>query len=93
MVTLAKQSYEQLVQLAHDWNVNLPIEQTSQWADFEDTIEGRSPWGAFRIDDDGEPVGLVSFIDYETHGYHYLRSHCGPVWKKRPAWFPASAML
>lgn len=82
MVTLAKQSYEQLVQLAHDWNVNLPIEQTSQWADFEDTIEGRSPWGAFRIDDDGEPVGLVSFIDYETHGYHYLRSHCGPVWKK-----------
>lgn len=27
---------------------------------------------------------MISFIDFETHGYHYLRSMHGPAWVAKP---------
>lgn len=63
----------------------LPIEQTAAWARYEATVDGRSPWGAFRILCDGDPVAYVSLIDYQTHGYHYLRASHGPVWLRNPS--------
>lgn len=63
----------------------LPIEQTAAWARYEATVDGRSPWGAFRILCDGDPVAYVSLIDYQTHGYHYLRASHGPVWLHNPS--------
>ena len=80
MITLAKVSFDEFEALAAERGLRLPVEQTEAWAEFEARVEGRTPWGACRIDDDGELLGLVSFIDYATHGYHYLRAHHAPVW-------------
>lgn len=77
---LIKLSFSEYEDRAAELGVELPIEQTAAWARFESTAEGRTPWGSFAIMDGGRAVALVSFMDYKTHGYHYLRAHHGPVW-------------
>ena len=82
---LREVTFQRFEEEAQELGVCLPIEQTSAWARLEATIEGRSQWGCFRITepaaDGGEKtVALISFADYLTHGYHYLRSHHAPVW-------------
>ena len=69
---------------ATERGIQLPIEQTGEWADFEHTIEGRKPWGSYRLERDGKPVAYVRLYDYETHDYHYLRANHGPVWLSDP---------
>lgn len=61
-------------------DVNPPIEQLPLWQDYEGTISGRSPWGYVAIEDRGGVVALVSLIQYETHGFHYLRAQHAPLW-------------
>lgn len=34
---------------------------------------------------DGAPIAFIALIDYETHGYHYLRSVHGPAWLDKPS--------
>ena len=82
---LREVTFQRFEEEAQELGVCLPIEQTSAWARLEATIEGRSQWGCFRITepaaDGGEKtVALISFADYLTHGYHYLRAHHAPVW-------------
>ena len=78
-------SHAQLEDEAARRGISLPIEQTEVWARLEETIEGRSPWGTFAFERDGETVALISLFDYQTHGYHYLRSAHGPVWMDEPS--------
>ena len=75
---------EELETKAAELGVNLPIEQTVVWAGYQATIDGRTPWGAVELTQDGRTIALVSLIDYETHGYHYLRSNHAPVWAVEP---------
>ena len=76
---------EELEARARELGVALPIEQTAAWAELEQTIPGRSTWGSFElVADDGTTAALVSFTDYLTHGYHYLRAHHAPVWVVPP---------
>lgn len=78
-------TFQRFEEEAERLNVALPIEQTAAWARYEQTIEGRSQWGCFKIiDENDETVALISFADYLTHGYHYLRAHHGPVWVEEP---------
>lgn len=74
---LSREDFERAVLEA---GVRVPIEQTGAWMDLEDTVSGRAFWGHCAIERDGEPLGWASLADYATHGYHYLRSHHGPVW-------------
>ena len=75
----------QLEEKAQPLGMDLPIEQTHEWASYQETINGRTPWGCVELTDDGgQTLALVSFIDFETHGYHYLRSEHGPVWVGEP---------
>ena len=75
----------QLEEKAQALGMDLPIEQTHEWASYQETINGRTPWGCVELTDDGgQTLALVSFIDFETHGYHYLRSEHGPVWVGEP---------
>ncbi len=75
----------QLEEKAQTLGMDLPIEQTHEWASYQETINGRTPWGCVELTDDGgQTLALVSFIDFETHGYHYLRSEHGPVWVGEP---------
>lgn len=65
-------------------DVNVPIEQLPVWQDYEATIPGRSPWGFAVICEGDDMLAFVSFVQYETHGYRYLRAHHGPVWTVEP---------
>ena len=63
---------------------NAPIEQLPVWQDFEATIPGRSPWGFAGIYEGDALVAAISFMQYETHGYRYLRARHAPVWAVEP---------
>ena len=65
--------------------VNAPIEQLPVWQEFEATVPGRSPWGYVSFVRDGAVVAAASFVQYETHGYCYLRAHHAPVWAHEPS--------
>lgn len=84
MIEVKELTVEELEAEAAKLELSLPIEQTAVWANYQATIEGRTPWGAAALTEDGKTLALISFIDYETHGYHYLRSHHAPVWVEAP---------
>ena len=85
MIQVNKITLAQMESKAAELGLALPIEQTSVWATYQATIPGRAPWGCVEILRDGSAVALASFFDYETHGYHYLRSTHGPVWVEAPS--------
>ena len=84
MIEVTDLSFGQMEQEARAAGLALPIEQTELWSRFEATVPGRSPWGACGLYRDGSPLGFVSLIQYETHGYRYLRAHHAPVWVGDP---------
>lgn len=75
---------ETLEQEAKASGIELPIEQTALWADFQGTIEGRSPWNMLLVRENQQIVAVMSLIAMHTHGYQYLRAPHGPVWKNKP---------
>lgn len=85
MIQVNKITLTQMESKAAELGLALPIEQTSVWATYQATIPGRTPWGCVEVLRDGIVVALASFYDYETHGYHYLRSTHGPVWVEAPS--------
>lgn len=80
MIAFERTTPQEMERRAEAAGVALPIEQTAVWASFQADVPGRTPWGALVATRDGKPVAFLSLIDYETHGYHYLRSLHGPVW-------------
>lgn len=84
MITIERVTPQALEHEAHVNGIDLPIEQTAVWADFQASIAGREPWGSLLIRENGDVVAVISLIDMETHGYHYLRSVHGPAWKTKP---------
>ena len=86
-------SIDELEAKAAGLGITLPIEQTSAWARYQATIDGRTPWGAVELVEDGKTLALASFLDYETHGYHYLRTTHAPVWTETPTPERESAAL
>lgn len=85
MITLESVTTTELEQAASEAGITLPIEQTDIWARYQADIPGRTPWGAYLIRRDSETIAFISFIDFETHGYHYLRSLHGPTWITKPS--------
>ena len=85
MIQVNQITLSQMESKAAELGLALPIEQTSVWATYQATIPGRAPWGCVEILRDGSAAALASFFDYETHGYHYLRSTHGPVWVEAPS--------
>ncbi|MUH58811.1 methicillin resistance protein [Bifidobacterium sp. GSD1FS] len=84
MITIERVSPAVMEQEAQNNNIELPIEQTEVWEDFQAGIAGRRPWGALLVRSNDNLVAVISLIDMETHGYHYLRAMHGPVWKTKP---------
>ncbi|MBW3094160.1 GNAT family N-acetyltransferase [Bifidobacterium sp. 64T4] len=84
MITLEPITLADMEKETSEAGITLPIEQTEVWANYQAGINGRTPAGAYRILRDGTAVAYLSFIDMETHGYHYLRSLHGPVWLAKP---------
>lgn len=84
MTEVRELSRDEFEQLIADAELMVPIEQTMAWADYQQGVPGRTFWGCLAIAQDGHDVAYVSFVDYETHGYHYLRAHHGPQWISHP---------
>ncbi|MDY2788760.1 MAG: GNAT family N-acetyltransferase [Atopobium sp.] len=84
MITLKNVNVNELESAAQSCDFILPIEQTAVWTNYQATIEGRKPWGCFIIQQDEKPLAFISLIDFETHGYHYVRSMHGPAWLEHP---------
>ncbi len=84
MIQVNEISQDELEARAAGLGINLPIEQTAIWSSYQATIPGRAPWGCAEIARDGRTLALVAFLDYQTHGYHYLRAAHGPVWAEAP---------
>ncbi len=78
---LSREAYEEALA---SLNVVVPVEQLPIWQDYEQTIPGREPWGYVVFEADGSIVAAASLLQYETHGYHYLRTHHAPVWAFEP---------
>lgn len=85
MISLVPANLNDLERQAEQAGLTLPIEQTGIWAEYQKTVDGRRPWGAYIIEQDGEAIAFISLIDFETHGYHYLRSVHGPSWVAKPS--------
>lgn len=85
MISFREIDCERLEEEVRSAGLVLPIEQTGEWAAYEDSREGRTPWGVLRAERDGEPVAWMLLVDYETHRYHYLSSHHGPIWAEEPS--------
>ena len=85
MITLEKVDSATLQREAAAVGIELPIEQTGVWSAFQADIEGRTPWGDYLIRREGTTIAVISLIDFETHGYHYLRSMHGPAWATKPS--------
>ena len=92
MITIERVTPQTLEKEAAANGIDLPIEQTAVWADFQSGVAGRAPWGSLLIRDNDTLVAVISLIDMETHGYHYLRSVHGPAWKTKPSEAQEQAM-
>ena len=93
MITIERVTPQTLEKEAAANGIDLPIEQTAVWADFQSGVAGRAPWGSLLIRDNDTLVAVISLIDMETHGYHYLRSVHGPAWKTKPSEAQEQAMI
>ena len=85
MIQAERITNDELEEEASGLGIALPIEQTAAWARYQATIEGRTPWGGIRFRQGEKTVALASLIDYETHGYHYLRGAHAPAWCAAPS--------
>lgn len=81
---IQKITFDEFESLAKESGLALPIEQTQIWAKYQSTIEGRSAWGCLKFCEGDTLVALCSFIQLDTHGYHYLRATHGPIWVNSP---------
>ena len=49
MITLEFTDAATMEQQAVQAGLTLPIEQTAVWAKYQNTIDGRTPWGAYVV--------------------------------------------
>ncbi|WP_124054538.1 lipid II:glycine glycyltransferase FemX [Arcanobacterium ihumii] len=80
MLTVSAVDFSTFENEAKAHQVSLPLEQTEIWAKYQATVPGREAWKNLVIKDGSNLLALVSFMDYETHGYHFLRASHAPVW-------------
>lgn len=71
---------QEMRDLAVQTGVNVPIEQTWVWAEFEETFPDRALVGFFSIIVDGQTVAILGLTRYEYHGFEFVWAKHGPVW-------------
>lgn len=84
MIQVQQISSEHMEKELDELGIFVPLEQTKLWSTFEAQEPGKAFWGACKVveEENGEvkPLAYISFMDYETHGYHFLRAHHGPLY-------------
>lgn len=84
MYTLKKFSETDYLEIAEKFDFPLTIEQTPEWGEYQATIPGRTPFGFYCVENDDKPVAIFSLVQFETHGYLYLRANHGPIYIDTP---------
>ena len=90
-ITVVPTSFENAEKKATAAGITLPLEQTETWARYQQTVTDRTPWQPFGADksffllqQNGQTIACITFIDFLTHGFHFLRAAHGPVWFHEP---------
>ncbi len=65
-------------------DVDLPVEQSLAWDDYDRAVPGRRPWKRFACYVDGELAAVVALSEYLGRGFRYLWAKHGPVWLVEP---------
>jgi hypothetical protein len=61
-------------------NVKVPIEQTSLWQKFDQSIAGRRPLGFYAYMNGNKPLAVFTMTLYTQRGYNWIWIKHGPVW-------------
>ncbi len=70
--------------LAEEAGVNVAIEQTRVWYDFEETFPDRNLVGFFGLYADDQPIAAIALQSVKYHGTEFLWAKHGPVWFVEP---------
>ena len=87
---LTREEYERMLSGIAD---NPPIEQLPVWQEYDAMTPGRSFWGYLGVTEGGEPLACGAFMQFETHGYRFLRAHHALVWAHEPSEAEEAAAL
>lgn len=71
---------QEMREFAVETHVNVPIEQTWVWAEFEETFPDRNLVGFFGVTVGDETVAILGLTRYEYHGFEFVWAKHGPVW-------------
>lgn len=71
---------QEMRDLAIAGGVNVPIEQTWVWAEFEETFPHRKLIGFFKIEYEKKPVAILSLVSDKFRGFEFFWAKHGPVW-------------
>lgn len=71
---------QEMRDLAISGGVNVPIEQTWVWAEFEETFPHRKLLAFVKVVANGEPVAILSLVKDKFRGFDFLWAKHGPVW-------------
>ena len=65
--------------------VDLPLEQSQAWDRYDEAVDGRSPFGRYVWQVDGEDRAFLSLTALTGRGFKYLWAKEGPVWTGAPS--------
>ena len=83
---LRRGSREEFDALTAGAAIDPPIEQTAEWAEFEESDEDRQALGVFVVEDSAEcPRAVFRATRINDHGTHFVWLRHGPVWLGDPS--------
>lgn len=71
---------ETFVETVHAAGATVPIEQTPQWARYDDSLPGRRHWRFLVVRCAGDPVAALSLTEFAGRALVQLWAKFGPVW-------------
>lgn len=75
---------EEFMSRAAAAGVALPLEQSAAWDRYDVASPGRTPYGRYAWQVDGEDRAFISLTAFSGRGFRYLWAKEGPVWTEEP---------
>ncbi|MEE6281136.1 lipid II:glycine glycyltransferase FemX [Georgenia sp. MJ170] len=79
LVPLSNEEFEALTA-----TIDLPVEQSLVWDDYDRAVPGRRPWKRFAFYVDQDLTAVVALAEYVARGFRFLWAKNGPVWFVEP---------
>ena len=78
--TLRAVSAEEFTQCIHAAGRSIPVEQSPQWARYDNSLPGRRHWRYLVVSDGERPVAALSLTEFAGRALVQLWAKFGPVW-------------